>query len=409
MAIGHPILGLLDEGERHGYDLQRLLEKRFGAPWRIEFGQLYRVLRGLEEQGWIRRRPAPSDRGPGRWIYRTTPAGRRELQTWLADSGADRRGDRDEFPVKMGFALARRPSAAPALVEERRRWLLERLRRAREAAARAHRGDDRAAALGAESRRRALEGEIMALDAWAPTAAVASAFAILGSDDPVLDLMLAALPKRRRNIASATVGSLAGLLALREGRADAAGVHLLDGETGEYNVPFVRHCLPDDEIVLVRLARREQGLLVAPGNPKKVCRVSDLTRPRVRLINRQAGAGTRLLLATLLHAKGIRPRDIPGWNQTVGTHDEVARAVESGGADVGIGLRSVAENHGLAFVPITQESYDLAVTAETFGSPAFAAVRRVLRSATFRRRAAALPGYAVQDMGEVVARVGAQA
>lgn len=406
MSLGFGILGLLLDGEAHGYDLRAELERRFGPAWSVDPGQLYRALRDLEAAGFAARRGAPSRKGPARWVYRLTRSGRSALGRWVEDPSAGGQGGRNELPLKLAFAMRLRPAAATALLEERRRELRRRLEEERSRRLGAAHDDDRPAGLGSDLRAAALEGELAVLDAWtARIEGKATALWIRGSDDPVLDLLLASVRARR----VPPIGSLGGLLALREGRADVAGIHLLDGPTGEYNVPFVPHYLPDDEVWLVRLAQRSQGLLVAPRNPKNVRSVADVARSGVRFVNRQVGAGTRLLVATLLRAEGIAPRDVRGWNRTLATHDEVAGAIARGEADVGVGLRAVADEHGLDFVPLVEESYDLAVTAETFASPAFERVHRVLRSRVFRERAARLPGYAVRQMGEVVGHVGAGA
>jgi len=406
MTLGFGILGLLLDGEVHGYDLRAELERRFGPAWNVDPGQLYRVLRDLEAAGFAARRGAPSQKGPARWLYRLTRPGRTALRRWVEDASASRRGGRDELPLKVAFAMRLRPAAVPALLEERRRELRTRLEQERTRRLAAAHDDDRSAGLGSDLRASALEGELAMLDGWAARIEErATALWIRGSDDPVLDLLLASMRAR----SAPPIGSLGGLLALREGRADVAGIHLLDVRTGEYNLPFIPHYLPEDEVWLVRLAQRSQGLLVAPRNPKNVCSVQDIARSGIRFVNRQAGAGTRLLLATLLRAEGIAPRDVIGWNRTLATHDQVGAAIARGEADVGVGLRSVADEYGLDFVPLVEESYDLAVTAETFASAEFDRIRRVLRSRAFRERAARLPGYVVRQMGEVVGHVGAGA
>ncbi len=201
----------------------------------------------------------------------------------------------------------------------------------------------------------------------------------------------------------ARLGSLGGLLALRDGRAELAGVHLLDTQSGEYNVPFIKHLLPEEAIVLITLAHREQGILVEPGNPKRIRGVRDLVRQRVRLINRQPGAGTRLLLFHHLRRNGVDPRSLSGYDREVPTHTAVAAAIAAGTADAGPGIRAAAEAWGLDFVPLARERYDLAVPRRVFDSRAFRPVLEALRGTKFGRAAAAIPGYDTSEMGRVAA------
>lgn len=340
MPVAHAVLGVLARGPRHGYELRRALEAELGAEWRVDFGQLYRVLARLERAGWVRVQRQERAAGPTRKVRAITAAGRRELERWRAQ-----------------------PPPAP---------------RRREAAA-VH---------------RRLGGPAPLL--------------IAGSDDAVLDLLETALGARHPELrfGAERVGSLAGLWALREGRAQIAGIHLLDPDSGEYNVPFVKHLLPEESVVLVTLARREQGLLLAAGNPHRVRAVRDLTRRGLRLINRQRGAGTRLRLHQALRAARVDPRDLAGWEHAVATHAAVAAAVAAGQADAGPGTRAAAAQAGLDFLPIGEERYDLAIPRALFDAPQLRPLLEGLHDRSLRRAAAALPGYDVSHMGGIAARVG---
>ncbi|MDE3089402.1 MAG: substrate-binding domain-containing protein, partial [Chloroflexota bacterium] len=201
------------------------------------------------------------------------------------------------------------------------------------------------------------------------------------------------------------VGSLGGLLALAQHQADVAGIHLRDAETGEYNTPFVKHLLPEDEIILVNLAYRENGLMLARGNPQNIRGVRDLTRRGIRFINRPRGTGTRLLLYSKLRAARINPHSLRDWERTVTTHDAVAAAILTGAADVGPGLRAVAVEGGLDFIPLGEERYDLAIPQVDFESPRLQPLLTALHSAEFRRAAASFQGYDLAHSGRVVARV----
>ena len=227
------------------------------------------------------------------------------------------------------------------------------------------------------------------------------------SDDPVLALLGATLGDRHPELGFRTepLGSLAGLWALREGRVQLAGVHLLDVDTGVYNVPFVKHLLLEESIVLLTLVRREQGLMLAKGNPLRVRGVRDLARRGLRHVNRQRGTGTRLLLQHLLRAAHVDPRAVNGWDHALDTHGGVAAAVAAGTADAAPGVRAAAVRAGLDFLPLGVERYDLAIPRPLFDSPRLRPLREALHARAFRRSAAALPGYDVGEMGTVAAVV----
>lgn len=165
-------------------------------------------------------------------------------------------------------------------------------------------------------------------------------------------------------------GSLGGLIALAEGKADLAGCHLWDQETDTYNAPFVRRVLPGRRVALVTLSHRRLGLILPAGNPSNVHGMSDLQRPELRFVNRQAGSGTRVWLDAVLHQQKITAGEIRGYQDEKLTHTEVARLVAEGQADVGIGLEASALAYNLGFVLLTRERYDLAILEEGFFSPA---------------------------------------
>jgi putative molybdopterin biosynthesis protein len=217
-----------------------------------------------------------------------------------------------------------------------------------------------------------------------------------------LDLMTQYLAAQGQGwrLASANVGSLGGLLALRRGEAHLAGSHLLDPESGEYNVSYVRRYLPGEAVVLVTLVGREQGFIVPPGNPHGIATWSDLTRGDVSFVNRQRGAGTRVLLDYALQQAGIIPEAISGYGREEYTHLAVAAAVASGAADVGLGIRAAARALNLDFVPLTHERYDLVVPRRHYESALLQPLLGLLHEQRFREAVAALPGYDVSVMGE---------
>jgi putative molybdopterin biosynthesis protein len=222
----------------------------------------------------------------------------------------------------------------------------------------------------------------------------------IGSHDLVLDLAASALRAAdpQVTLASSNVGSLGGLVALRDGLSHLAGSHLLDPATGEYTLPYVDRVLPGADVAVVRLVHREQGLIVAPGNPLGLRGIDDLTRPGLRYVNRQRGAGTRVLLDAELQRRGLTPGDVGGYAREEHTHLAVAAAVAAGRADAGLGILAAARAFGLDFVPIAREPYDLVVAA-AFDDPLLAPLWELLRSPRFRDEVEALGGYSAAEMG----------
>jgi putative molybdopterin biosynthesis protein len=223
----------------------------------------------------------------------------------------------------------------------------------------------------------------------------------IGSHDLVLDLAASALRAEDPavSLASSNVGSLGGLVALRDGLCHLAGSHLLDPATGEYTMPYVRRVLGGADLAVVRLVHRDQGLIVAPGNPLRLAAVGDLARTGVRYVNRQRGAGTRVLLDHELAALGIGPDDVDGYTREEPTHLAVAAAIAAGRADAGLGILAAARAFGLGFVPVTREPYDLVVAAEAMDGPLLAPLWALLRSDRFQAAVAGLGGYSTKEMG----------
>lgn len=227
---------------------------------------------------------------------------------------------------------------------------------------------------------------------------------ITGSHDLTIDLLAQALAASGVRISAANVGSVGGLVALGRGEAHLAGSHLLDPQTGAYNLPAIRKYLGGQRVVVVGFVEREQGLMVPAGNPKHIRGISDLGRPDIRFVNRQRGAGTRLLLDHLLSSRGIDPASIPGYQREEYTHLAVAAAVVSGRADCALGIRGAAEALGLAFLPISQERYDLVLLEATYVSPVVGHLLALLADPALRQAIDALPGYRTRPIGEVVFR-----
>jgi putative molybdopterin biosynthesis protein len=235
---------------------------------------------------------------------------------------------------------------------------------------------------------------------------IANTIVCIGSHDNALDVLGNFLKKKHSgfSLSSAHVGSMGGLLALKRGEAHLAGTHLLDEKTGEYNVSYIQKHVDGKKVVLVNLVFRTQGFIVPKGNPKGIKGFEDLRRPDVVFVNRQAGAGTRLLTDLYLKRLGIDPNTVKGYHHEEFTHMAVAAAVVSGAADTGLAVLSAARALGLDFVPVAQERYDLAVLQEYYDTPMLQALLRIVREdRDFREQIVNMGGYDVSEMGRVIA------
>ncbi len=405
MSSTHGLLGLLVQGERYGYELKRLVDQEFAPFWQIDFAQLYRSLNKFTRAGWVKVRREPGEGGPERKVYALTARGRAAFEAWLEEPAAGR----DEFFVKVRLATLAGVTVAELLEAQAKVWdgmrssWVDAHRAAREAGDSGRLVMADAVLRDLEASRAALQFCQAVLPAARPVERVVSTsgpLRITGSDDPLLARLSA-----RAHASAQVVGSLGGLLALSRHETDVAGAHLLDVETGEYNIPFVRHLLPEDPVVLVILALRENGLMLAPGNPKHIRTLHDLTRRGVRFINRPRGTGTRLLLAARLRAAHIDPHFLRDWEHTAATHEAVAAAIRTGAADAGPGLCAVAAEWGLEFMPLGEERFDLVVRQEEFDSPRVQELFETLHGKEFRREASDLQGYDLARSGKVIARV----
>jgi putative molybdopterin biosynthesis protein len=225
----------------------------------------------------------------------------------------------------------------------------------------------------------------------------------IGSHDMTLDLLAQFLAGYDRRLASANVGSLGGLVALKRGESHLAGSHLLDPQTGEYNLSYIRQYLPGVLVKVYGFVNREQGLMMRRGNPKRIQGLGDLTRPEVQYVNRQRGAGTRVLFDYHLNRSGIATGSIQGYNQEEYTHLGVAAAVASGRADCGLGIPAAAQSLDLDFVPLFQETYQLVIPKIYAESELLAPLFAVINSEDFHSAVADMPGYNISEMGKLVA------
>ncbi len=227
-----------------------------------------------------------------------------------------------------------------------------------------------------------------------------------GSHDLCLDVLGNLLRKQdpAYPLASTHVGSLGGLMALKQGMCHLAGSHLLDPMDGSYNTSYIRKHLAGRDIRAVTLVHREQGFIVPKGNPKNIASIHDLFGEGIRFINRQAGSGTRVLLDYELERHHLDPDAILGYDQDEYTHMAVAVAVLSGKVDTGLGIKSAANALGLDFVPLVEERYDLLLPGELFDTPMIQAVLTVINTADFRQAVEALGGYSTRETGRLVER-----
>jgi putative molybdopterin biosynthesis protein len=228
----------------------------------------------------------------------------------------------------------------------------------------------------------------------------------IGSHDLVLDLAASHLRARdpRVTLASSNVGSLGGLVALRDGLCHLAGSHLLDPETGVYTLPYLERILPGHDLTVVRLVNRRQCLMVAPGNPLGITGLDDLARDDVRYVNRQRGAGTRVLLDHELRRRGIPPEAIDGYAREEHTHLGVAAAIAAGRVDTGLGIVAAARAFDLDVIEVADEPYDLVVTSEAWNDdPRLAPLRALMEDPGFRAEVDRLGGYDTAEMGRIVA------
>jgi putative molybdopterin biosynthesis protein len=221
-----------------------------------------------------------------------------------------------------------------------------------------------------------------------------------------LDLLAQFLAEHDRRFVSANVGSQGGLVALRRGEAHLAGSHLLDPPTGEYNISYIRQYMPNIPVKVVALVGRAQGLLVRKGNPKGIKSLRDLASAEpgrsVQFVNRQRGAGTRVLLDYHLNAMAMSPDSIFGYTREEYTHLGVAAAIASGRADCGLGIAAAAQALELDFIPLFQERYDLVIPKEHADSDLLTPLFGLLANSAFREAVSHLMGYDVSVMGTII-------
>ncbi len=231
---------------------------------------------------------------------------------------------------------------------------------------------------------------------------------VIGSHDITIDLLADEIRRQGNNIriSSGNVGSLGGLMALSKRICHIAGSHLLDVETGEYNVAYIERYLKGVKVSVFNLVLRDQGLIIAKGNPKGIKGIDDLTRDDVRFINRQAGSGTRVLFDYMLEKSGTGVDAIVGYDHEEFTHMAVAVDVLSGAADCGMGIFAAANALGLDFIPMEREQYDLIIPSSMLEEPNIRVIMETVKTQEFRTRVTALGGYDPARSGQLWKELG---
>lgn len=273
-------------------------------------------------------------------------------------------------------------------------------------------------------------GEKVKIELYRSKSEIENTVVIIGSHDLILDVIADIIPNEYKDmhVTSTHVGSMGGLMALRRGEAHMAPIHLLDEATGEYNISYINKLFPKvaaggvpegntpaggEQMALIKGVHRIQGILVKKGNPLGISSIGDLVKKvsengasnngeKIRYVNRQRGAGTRVLFDYKLKEAGIDPADINGYDREMATHMAVAAAVASDGADAGMGILSAAKAMGLDFIKVAPEEYDFAIPAKHLELPHAKAFIEILKSEDFRTRVEELGGYECDRAGEIV-------
>lgn len=247
-------------------------------------------------------------------------------------------------------------------------------------------------------------GETVKVTLLKPMEQIENTLVSIGSHDLIMDMISNHMQKAddRHFLSSAHVGSIGGIMAIKRGGAHMAPIHLLDSKTGIYNIPYVKKYLPNEKMALIRGVKRIQGFMIPKGNPKNIKEFQDLTREDVVFINRQKGAGTRILVDYQLEKQGINVENIMGYDREMTTHMAVAAAVSSNTADVGVGVYSAAKSMGLDFVPIGEEHYDFLIPQKYLELDTVKAFIKVITSKEFQEELLKMGGYGVEGIGEII-------
>ena len=247
-------------------------------------------------------------------------------------------------------------------------------------------------------------GEEVTVRLLSPIEKLENTVVVIGSHDPLLDELgdMIHVADSSVYMSSSHVGSMGGIMAIRRGEAHAAGCHLLNTENGEYNVSFIKKYFPKGGVKLIRCVGRQQGLMVAKGNPLNILKFSDIAKSGVRYVNRQKGSGTRILTDYLCNQENLDVAAIYGYDREELTHTSVAAQIVSGSADAGMGIYSAAKLYDLDFIPICIEEYDLIIPDHAWETPMVQEMIATMKSEAFKEKILALGGYTVENPGEII-------
>lgn len=236
-----------------------------------------------------------------------------------------------------------------------------------------------------------------------PREEIENTIVTLGSHDMAIDFLADILHKQYGiRLVSTNVGSMGGVMALRRKETHFAGLHLLDYDSGDYNISYLKRYLPNEKWLLINLVKRHQGLVVAKGNPLQIKSIKDLLRKEVRFINRQKGAGTRILLDYLLEKEGIILNDINGYGREEYTHLAVAASVKNDACDAGLAVYASAKAMDLDFIPVEVERYDLCILSDLISNSHLESLLSAINSSQFKNQVNSFGGYDLELSGQII-------
>ncbi len=229
---------------------------------------------------------------------------------------------------------------------------------------------------------------------------------VISGQDVVLDLLANHLSEKSISVGRAYLSGFEGLLALYEGKVDAASCHLYSAEYGQFNVPFVKILLPGIPAVLINISYRTQGFYVKKGNPKRIKGWADLKRDDITILNRRPGSGSRILLDGVLKKQNIAAENVRGYDRIMRSHLTMAAAIAEGEADLGLGTGRVSRQmDGIEFIPLMEERYDLVLKKSAMDKPEIAAMLAIMKSTDFKKEISHFSGNNTRDMGKIIAEV----
>ncbi len=245
--------------------------------------------------------------------------------------------------------------------------------------------------------------EVVEIELYKPENELRGNLLAAGSHDLIIDLLGTTLKERNPglNLSSAHLGSMGGISAIGRNQAHLAGVHLFDPASREYNLPYIKKMLPGQKVHLINLTYRMQGWIVPAGNPDNIDSIEQLAKLKPGFINRQKGAGTRILFDYLLQKAGLLPQQIPGYEREEHTHLNIAAAVAAGTARVGLGILPAAKAFNLDFIPIVEERYDLLLSDSFYNSREAELLMEIITDPSFHKQVESMGGYSMRDAGKI--------